>query len=169
MAEDFDTIKIWQAKGLAPNNTYATADADRKFSNEDNPEIHLDYCIPSLWAKKRTETTGVQNEVDVHPDTGPAGAFVEIQLTIDRSIAGSTLLDTLIKWYGTQNTNSDFKRGFIGLENTDNDELNLVPLPTIGYRMVQFQQINPVDFQARQIYRITLQLGGLATALPGLI
>jgi hypothetical protein len=168
MVEDFDTIRIWQAKALAPNNTYATADADRKFSNVDNPEIHLDYCIASNWSKKRTDTTGVQSEVDVHPDTGPAGGFVEIQLTIDRSIGGSTLLDTLLKWYGTINTDSDFRRGFIGLENTDNDELNLIPLPTIGYRLVQFQQINPVDFQARQIYRILLQFGGLALDLPQL-
>lgn len=161
MVEDFETIKIWQAGTIA---LPGFANATNKFEN--GAEIKLDYCIPKQWSKKRTETTGVESEIDVHPDTGPAGAFVEIQIIIDRKTTSPTFLKHLMRWYATQNTDSDFTRGFLGLENSDNPELNLVPSATLGYKLVYFQQINPSDHKARQMYQIVLQLGGSALNMP---
>ena len=161
MSEEFADFAIWQAKSLAlPAKSQAT------FKIESSSTIRLDYCIPSQWTKKRTDLTGVQETEDVHPDTGPAGGFVELQVVLDRGIATPEFLKTLLRWYGTQNTNTDFKRGFLGLENSDNPELDLVPSATIGYRVIQFGIISPVDFKAAQVYRILLQFGGSALSLP---
>jgi len=50
---------------------------------------------------------------------------------------------------------------------TDNPLLNITsPTATFGYRMLQFGQLNPIDFPGRQIFRILLQLGGSANSLP---
>ena len=152
MSEEFATFTIAQQGGSLSIST-------------DTSGIHLDYCIPQNFSKKRTDVTGVQSEVDVHPDTGPAGAFVELQITIDRSVSDVTMLSTLIAWYATQNTNSTYKRGFLSLSNTDNPELNLTTATSAaGYKLVQFQQLNPVDFKGRQIFRILLQFSGDASS-----
>lgn len=161
MSEEFTNFAIWQALSLAdPSKAGAT------FKIESSATIRLDYGIASQWTKRRTDITGTQEDEDVHPDTGPAGGFVELQVTLDRGVALPEFLKTLLRWYGTQNTNSDFKRGFLGLENSDNPALDLVPSATIGYRLIQFGQISPIDFKAKQTYRILLQFGGSALSLP---
>lgn len=126
----------------------------------DTDGIHLDYCIAKIFSKKRTDVTGVQSDEPISPDTGPAGAFVEIQVTLDRSSSTVSMLSTLITWYSTQNTNSTYKRGFLSLENEDNPELDLEASAIAGYRLVQFEQLDPMDFKGRQIYRILLQFSG---------
>jgi len=161
LSEEFTDFAIWQALSLAQ-----PAKADATFKIESSSTIRLDYCIPQLWTKRRTDLTGTQEDEDVHPDTGPAGGFVELQVTLDRGVALPEFLKTLLRWYGTQNTNSDFKRGFLGLENSDNPALDLVPSATIGYRMIQYGVIGPIDFKAKQTYRILLQFGGSALSLP---
>lgn len=167
MSQEFATLQLWIAKSLALA-AFANADPDKRFEND--TQIQLDYCMPQLWVKKRTDTTGVQSDIDVHPDTGPAGAFVEIQFTVDRSaVLTQDFLTALIKMYGIQNTNSEFTRGFIGLVNSDNPQLDITtPTATLGYKLVQFTQIDPIDYKARQIYRVLLQLGGKAIDLPNL-
>jgi len=161
MSQEFSDFAIWQAASLGdPSKATSTVKI------ESSSTIRLDYGIPSQWTKKRTDLTGVQEDEDVHPDTGPAGGFVELQVTIDRGASLPVFLKTLLTWYGTQNTNSDFKRGFLGLENADNPALDLVPSATIGYRLIQFGVINPIDFKAKQTYRILLQFGGRALSLP---
>ena len=161
MSEEFADFAIWQALSLAQP---AKADAAIKIESSDT--IRLDYCVPLSWTKKRTDLTGVQETEDVHPDTGPAGGLVELQITLDRGVSLPLFLKTLLRWYGTQNTNSDFKRGFLGLENADNPALDLVPSETIGYRLLQYGVISPVDFKAKQTYRVLLQFGGSALSLP---
>ena len=167
MSEEFATFQIWIAASLG-SPTFGAADANKKFENDS--QIKLDYVIPKQFAKKRTDVTGVQSDQNVHPDTGPAAALVELQFTVDRSnILTQDFLTALINMYGIQNTDSDFKRGFIGLINSDNPQLNITtPSSTLGYKMVQFEQIDPIDYKARQIYRVLLQLGGKATDLPNL-
>lgn len=161
MSEEFADFAIWQALSLAQPDKASSVN-----KIESSATIRLDYCIPQLWTKKRTDITGVQEVEDVHPDTGPAGGFVELQVNLDRGSATPVFLKTLLSYYGKQNTDSDFKRGFLGLENSDNPELDLVPSATIGYRLIQFGMINPIDFKAKQIYRILLQFGGSALQLP---
>lgn len=161
MSEEFTAFAIWQAASLGdPSKAGAT------FKIESSSTIRLDYCIPQLWTKRRTDITGVQEDESVHPDTGPAGGFVELQITLDRGVSLPLFLKTLLRWFGTQNTNSDFKRGFLGLENDDNPGLDLVPAAKLGYRLIQFGIISPIDYKAKQTYRILLQFGGRALDLP---
>ena len=166
MSAEFATLQIWIASGIG-TPSFAQADANKKFQND--TQIQLEYCIPKQFVKKRTDVTGVQSDQDVHPDTGPAGGLIEIQFVVDRSsVVVQDFLTALINFYGIQNTNSDFKRGFIGLTNSDNPQLNITPSEFLGYKLVQFEQIDPIDFKARQIYRVLLQLGGKAIDLPNL-
>jgi len=161
MSQEFADFAIWQAASLLdPSLGGAT------YKIESSTQIQLDYCIPKRFDKKITDVTGVQNEEDVHPDTGPAGGFVELQVTIDRSASSPEFLKLLLRWYGSQNTDSDFNRGFLGLANDDNPELDLVPAALLGYKLVHFGQIDPIDFKSRQRYQILLQFGGSALSLP---
>jgi len=81
MSEEFADFAIWQAASLGdPSKAGAT------FVIQQSSTIRLDYCIPLSWTKKRTDLTGVQEEEDVHPDTGPAGGLVELQITLDRAV-----------------------------------------------------------------------------------
>jgi len=113
MSAEFATLQLWIADSLGSPG-FGSAASNEKFEND--AQIELDYCIPKQFVKKRTDVTGVQNEQDVHPDTGPAGALVEVQFTVDRSIAQvQDFLTALIRMYGTQLTDSDFRRGRIGL------------------------------------------------------
>jgi hypothetical protein len=166
MSQEFAILQLWIADTLG-SPSYAQADTNKKFENDS--QIQLDYCIPKSWGKKRTDVTGVQNDQNIHPDTGPAQALVEVQFT---AIRGTTqiqdFLTALINMYGIQNTNSNFKRGFIGLTNSDNPQLSLIPSATLGYKLVSFEQIDPIDYKARQIYRVLLQLQGKAIDLPNL-
>jgi len=171
MAEEFATFQLWQATSLALPG-FGDALDTRKFQN--TTTLKLDYCIPLKWSKKRTDTTGVQSEENVHPDTGPAGALVEIQFTVDRKVApaptAQNFLQTLILIYATQNTNSIFRRGFLGLVNTDNPELNVTtPTAKLGYRLLEYGQIDPIDFKSRQKYRVLLQLEGKASTLENVV
>ncbi len=161
MSQEFADFAIWQAASLGdPSLSGAT------YKIENSSQIQLHYCIPKRFDKKITDITGVQSDENVHPDTGPAGAFVELQIQIDRSTSSPEFLKTLLRWFGTQNTDSDFKRGFLGLANDDNPELDLVPAATLGYKVVHFGQIDPIDFKSRQIYQVLLQFGGRALDLP---
>lgn len=160
MSEEFDEFQLWYADGLAPNNTYA-AQTDNSLKFQNDSQIKLDYCIPVNWSKRRTDLTGVQSDEGVYPDTGPAGAFVELQLTVDRtSVLAQDFIAVLINYYDILNTDSDFPRGRLGLTNTDNPQFDVTPVPTMGYRMIQFMQIDPMDNKGRQIYRILLQRAG---------
>ena len=167
MSQEFATFQLFIASSLGSPN-FASADANKKFENDS--QIVLDFCIPKQFSKKRTDITGVQNEQNVHPDTGPAGALVELQFTVNRSsVVVQDFLTALINMYGIQNTDSDFRRGFIGLSNSDNPQLSIpTPSATLGYKLVQFEQIDAIDYKARQIYRVLLQLQGKATDLPNL-
>lgn len=161
MSEAFADFAIWQAASIADPSLNGST-----IKIVDTSDIQLSYCILKSFDKKRTDITGVQSEVDVHPDTGPSGLFVEIQIQIDRGLTSQTFLETLMRWYGTQNTNSDFNRGFLGLENDDNPELDLVPAANLGYKIAHVEAIDPIDFKSRQRYRIILQLGGRTLDMP---
>lgn len=161
MSSSFSTLKLWEAKDAAEPGF---GDAINKIEN--SASLKLDYCIAKRFSKRRTDVTGVQSDEDVHPDTGGGGAFVEIQVTLDRTTATPSLLIPLMRWYGTININSDFKRGFLGLENADNPELDLIPGDKLGYRLVDFAQVDPNDNHGRQVYQILLQHGGRMLDMP---
>jgi hypothetical protein len=162
LSQAYASLILFQALNLVQNTP---ADAVRKI--ETGPNISLDYCIAKQWAKRRTDVSGAQTEEEVGPDTGPSGGFVEIKITIDRSQADQQdTLNTLLQWYRLLNTALPFRRGFLGLENTDNPSLNLNPTTTLGYKLISFQMINPVDNKGKQEYIITIQFLGNTNDLP---
>ena len=162
MSESFSAFGLWQAASLT---SPGLADATYKIQNSST--VKLVYCAPKSMDKKRTDVTGVQSDVNVHPDTGPAGLTVEIMLAIDRGAADQlSILTNLLRWYGTQNTNNVFKRGFLGLSSDDNNPLNVTPTATLGYKLIHAEQTNPVDYKSRQMFTILLQLGGRVLDMP---
>ncbi len=162
MSEEYSTFTLFQALSLSLNTS---ANAVRKIEND--ADISLDYCIPKKFTKRRTDVSGAETEEEIGPDTGPAGQFIEIMLTVNRqSAAKQETLDTLLQWQGLINTALPFKRGFLGLVNEDNPSLNLDPLANIGYKLADFGMINPTGHKGTQQYLILIQLQGDPKNLP---
>lgn len=163
MSEEYSTFTLFQALSLSLNTK---ADAVRSIST-DTSIIHLDYCIPKKFTKKQTDISAAESDEQIGPDTGPAGQFVELQITIDRTSADAQeTLETLLQWHGLINTALPFRRGFLGLENSDNPTMNLDPILTLGYKLVDFKPINPVSNKGTIQYTILLELQGGVLELP---
>ena len=163
MSEEYSTFTLFQALSLSLNTK---ADAVRSIST-DTPEIHLDYCIPKKFTKKITDISAAESDEQIGPDTGPSGQFVEMMITIERKGSDQQeTLQTLLQWQGIINTALPFRRGFLGLENADNPSLDLDPVLILGYKIVDFHQINPVSNKGKIQYVILLELQGGTTELP---
>ena len=162
MSQEYATFTIFQALDLVQNTS---ATAVRKI--ESGANIQLVYCIPKKFSKRRTDVSGAETEAEAKPDTGPASAFVEIMFTADRGAAQQqTILDTLLQWYRLRNTALPFRRGFLGLENEDNPSLDLDPEQFLGYKLADFQIVDPIDFKGLQKWVVTLEFGGNTNDLP---
>lgn len=160
---EYSTFTLFQALSLAQNTK---ANAVRSITS-DTAGITLDYCIPKQFTKKKTDVAGAESDEAIGPDTGPAGQFVELMITIDRtsSLQGESL-ETLLNWHGNINTKLPFRRGFLGLENADNPALDLDPVLELGYKQADFRLINPVANKGKQQYLILLELLGDVKNLP---
>lgn len=156
MSQEFSSFKIWEAKNIE-ENTYEQS--DYKFENTD--QIQLDYCIARNYTKRQTDTTGVESVDGNYPDTGPAAAFIDIQLTILRTESTPAFINNLLRWYYQIQTAIPFIRGNLGLENTDNPFLNVVPVANKGYKLSEFKQVTAQDYKGKQMYLITLQRCGV--------
>ena len=160
---DFDELIIFEALSIAQNTK---AHAVRSISTT-QASVSMNYCIPLRFAKRQTDVSGAETEDEIGPDTGPAGAMIEIGLIIDRNQTGhQDVLQTLLQWYGNINTKRNFRGGFLGLENTDNPALNLNPKAQLGYKLIGFNQINPSDSKGQQLLTLTLQFEGDVKDLP---
>lgn len=163
MSEEYSTFTLFQALSLSLNTK---ANAVRSIST-DTAAVHLDYCIPKKFSKKVTDISAAESDEQIGPDTGPAGQFVELMITIDRTGADQQeTLQTLLQWQGNINTALPFRRGFLGLENADNESLDLDPELILGYKMADFHQINPVANKGKIQYIILLELQGDVKDLP---
>ena len=55
MSEEFADFALWYALSIgSPSKSSSTVKI------ESSSTIQLDYCVPQLWVKKRTDLTGVQ-------------------------------------------------------------------------------------------------------------
>lgn len=163
MSEEYASLTLFQALSIEKNTK---VDAVRKIST-DNDWIKLVYCIPKNFSKTLTDVSPAEGEEKVGPDTGPATQFIEIMILVDRQAADrQDTLQTLMQWHGALNTKIPFRRGFIGLENSDNPTLNLNPTATIGYREIEFMEVNPTGNKGKIQYVIKLELKGSTLNLP---
>ena len=94
----FDTVKLWYALNVAPNNTFATSNL--KFQNATSPageELSLIYCNPSMFSKRATDVSEALAADPTSPDTGTAISDVVIRLTqeIKNGQPGASILSIL--------------------------------------------------------------------------
>lgn len=164
----FDTFKLWYAASIA-NNSFALADADKRIENTTTPtgeEIQLIYCIPTQFQKRVTDVSNALAVDPKAPDTGTAGSYVTLRFAQKRNVAPTvsalTKLRDMFYLFGTDDT---FISGRFGLENTDNPELDCLPIANAGYRMVSFKQEPNQNQAALLTYEVVLRFLGDHTKL----
>ena len=165
----YDTFKLWYAKGVSPNNTFALADATHKIQNLTTPvgeEVSLIYVIPSPFAKRTTDVSNALATDPTSPDTGTGQSNVIVRFVQQRSVTPTIPVLPKLKamFYEFQSDNT-FKKARIGLESTDNPELDCLPVPTAGYKLISFKQEPNQNNPAIQIWELVLKFVGDNTKL----
>ena len=161
MVTNFENFKLWFALSLASPDA---ASATLFINNTDNTK--LIYCIPTSFQKRQTDTSNAQSEDPEKPDSGTAGAAIELRIIQARNSPPTTpVLDKLIQMFYNKSDDSDFRKGRFGLESTDAPGLNTVPGPLNGYKFINFKQEPNPDKSAKQIYTIQLEFLGDHTKL----
>ena len=138
---DFEDFKIWYAKSLA-QNTFVNADADRKIENTATvgEEIQLMFCGPMKFQKRQTDVSQATAADKTAPDTGTAGSYIKLVFLQKRDTTNFQVLGRLLTLFYLKNSDEDFTKGRIGLENADNPELDVIPTATAGYKFISFMQ-----------------------------
>ncbi len=166
---NFDTFKLWYAKGTGVNNTFALADATRKIQNATTPtgeEISLIYVLPSPFSKRQTDVSQALAADPTAPDTGTAGATVILRFTQERKVTRTvSVLPKLLEMFYLKSSDNTFEKGRFGLENTDNPDLDILPLTTAGYKFISFKQEPNQNQTSLQIWELTLKFLGDHTKL----
>jgi len=166
---NFQTLKLWYAKGVDPLNKFSDADATRKIENKTTPEgeeISLIYILPAPFTKRQTDVSNALAADPTSPDTGTAGATVIIRFTQERKVARTvSVLPILLEMFYLKSSDDTFEKGRFGLENTDNPELDVLPLPTAGYKFISFKQEPNQNQTSLQIWELTLKFLGDNTKL----
>lgn len=160
----FENFTLYYAKSLTLNSA---SQADLKITNGvPADKIKLAYCIPKSFAKRVTDTSNALSLDPTKPDTGTAGAFVELSITQERDTTLDTnILETLLQMFYIKSSDDDFEKGRFGLLNDDNPELDVEPEALAGYKFVSFSQNpNPNDI-ALVTYTVTLDYVGDHTKL----
>ncbi len=165
----YDTLKFWYAKGTGGNNTFALADATRKIQNSTSPtgeEISLIYCLPNPFAKRQTDTSEALAVDPTAPDTGTGASNIIIRFTQKRDVTPTIpVLAKLIEMFYLKSSDDIFLKGRFGLENTDNPQLDVLPLVSAGYKFLNFKQEPNQNTPALQIWELTLKFLGDHTKL----
>lgn len=165
----YDTFKLWYSKGTGANNTFANADATRKIENVTSPTkeaISLIYCMPNPFQKRMTDVSEALASDPTKPDTGTAGANVILRFTQLREQTPTIpVLAQLLEMFYLKSSDDTYLKGRFGLENTDNPQLDVLPLPTAGYKFLRFKQEPNQNNPAIMIYEITLEFLGDHTKL----
>lgn len=165
----FDTFKLWYSKGVSPNNTFVLADATRKIQNLTTPaeeKVSLIYCIPSPFTKRQTDVSTALAADPKKPDTGTAGAFVILRFTQLREQTPTVgVMAQLLNMFYLKSSDDTYDFGRFGLENTDHPELDVLPIPTAGYKFISFKQEPNQNNPALQIWELTLEFLGDHTKL----
>ncbi len=160
MSLDFEDLTLYKALSILNNTAAQSVD---KIVTDDN--IKCQYCIPKNFTKRMADLTAPESTDPTTPDTGVAMNLVEILFQVDRSVADQVVLKKLMTWFYTPAEDKIFKRGFLGLLNTDNPELDLKPIALAGYRIITFLQIPDTEHPASQQFYVQLQFEGDHTQL----
>ena len=164
MSFAFGDLTLYKALSIAQND--AASSTDKIVTSE---TIKCQYCIPKNFTKRMADLTAPESQDPATPDTGVAMNVVEILFQIDRGPANEIVLDKLMTWFYTPAEDAIFKRGFLGLLNDDNPELDLKPIALAGYRIITFQQIPDTENPASQQFLVQLQFEGDHTQLGAFI
>lgn len=165
----YSTFKLWYSKGVAPNNTFALADATRKIQNlttPDGEQISLIYCMPIAFVKRATDVSEALAVDPTSPDTGTGTSNVILRFTQERNVTRTIpVLDKLIEMFYLKSSDDTFLSGRFGLENSDNPQLDALPLVDAGYKFVSFKQEPNQNTPQIQIWELVLKFVGDHTAL----
>jgi hypothetical protein len=166
---NYDTFKIWYAKSLA-NNTFALADATHKIQNVTTPigeEISLIYLIPQPFAKRTTDVSNALAVDPTSPDTGTGASNIVLRFVQQRTAATRTIpvLPKLLAIFYELMSDDVFQKGRIGIENTDNPELDCLPIATAGYKLLSIKQEPNQNTPGVQIWELVLKFVGDNTKL----
>jgi len=169
MVNQLETFKLWFAKGVDPNNTFALAETTEKIENSDTPtgeQIKLIYCMPSVFAKRQTDVSEALAADPTSPDTGTGASMVTLRFAQKRDVARTVpVLPILLRMFYLKSSDDIFDKGRFGLENTDNPELDVLPIPTAGYKFVSFKQEPNQNTSNIQIWEVVLKFLGDNTKL----
>ena len=164
---NFLTFQIWYARSLA-QNTFANAEADRKIENTTGDEgIQLLSCRAARFLKRNTDTSQATASDKTSPDTGTAGSYIHLSFVQKRKTRNAQVLSRLEKLFFLKNNDVDFNKGRIGLENSDNPELNVLPTANAGYKLMSFMQRPTDDNPGVNIFELELEFLGDHTELEG--
>lgn len=165
----FSEFKLWYAKSLT-ENSFAQADDNKKIEDTTTPageEIQLIFCNPSQFTKRVTDTSEALAVDRTSPDTGTALTDVTIRIAQARTAATRTIpiLAKILELFFEKSNDDIFQKGRIGLYNTDNPELNVVPTANAGYKFIGFGELPNQDTPGITIYDIIIQFVGDHTQL----
>ena len=159
----FETFKIWYAKSLS-NNKFSQADGNikvRDFSSPIKQSVQLIYVIPSQFRKRETDVSEALAVDPSSPDTGTAMSDVIVRFVQKREEALSTsVLPLLLNMFYVKSSDKDFEKGRIGLESSDNPDLDCLPVKLAGYKFKGFKQEPNQDKTALQTWEVTLKFLG---------
>lgn len=165
----YDTFKLWYSKGTGANNTFALADGTRKIQNVTTPakeEISLIYCLPGSFVKRATDVSEALAVDPTSPDTGTGSSNVILRFTQKREQTPTIpVLAQLLEMFYLKSSDDIYLKGRFGLENTDNPQLDVLPLPSAGYKFLSYKQEPNQNNPALLIYEITLKFVGDHTKL----
>lgn len=167
----YENFKIWFAESTA-NNTFDDAADNLKIQNRSDvagEEIKLIYCNPTQFSKRVTDVSNVLAIDKTAPDTGSAGNFVTLRFTQQREQSGEPTIPVLFQllqmYFTIQTDGGGFQKGRIGLENSDNPQLDCLPIQLAGYKMLRFRQEPNDNSPALKIYEVDLEFLGDDAAL----
>jgi hypothetical protein len=164
----YEVFKIWYANSLGLN-AFTSADLGLRIENTSAPlgeEIQLIYVIPSMFAKRQTDVSNALAVDPTSPDTGTAGSNVTIRFTQNRTVTPTVpVLAKLLAIFYKLQSDDNFEKGRIGLETSDNPELDCLPVALAGYKLISFKQEPNQDKPALLTYEVVLKFLGDNTKL----
>ena len=161
MSLEFRDTTLYKALSIGSND--AASSVSKIVA--DGGAIRCQYCIARQFNKRQTDLTSPDEPDPTSPDTGTAMNIVELLFLVDRSTASQTVLKRLMEWFYELNTNTTFRRGYLGLLTQDNPDLDLKPIALAGYRLISFQMLPDIENPAVLQFLIRINFQGDHTEL----
>jgi len=165
MSLEFQDTTLYKALSIGSNDA---ASSVLKIV-ADGGAIRCQYCIAREFMKRQTDLTSPDEPDPTSPDTGTARNIVEILFLVDRSVASQAVLKTIMTFFYELNTNTTFRRGYLGLLTKDNPDLDLKPIALAGYRLISFQMLPDIENPAVLQFLVRINFQGDHTQLGAFI